>query len=135
VDPNDGTVIDNQTGLMWEKKVTGGGCLHCVNDDHSWANGMSQFISEVNGFTDDPNAQAGLGGHSDWRIPNIVELLTILDCGFGPPCIDPIFGPTATWYWTSSTLTTSAWNVLFTDGEVSDRPKGDTVKVRAVRGP
>jgi hypothetical protein len=40
VDPNDGTIIDNETGLMWEKKVAGSDCLHCVNDEYPWSPGF-----------------------------------------------------------------------------------------------
>lgn len=141
IDNGDGTITDTQTKLMWEKKVGGSGCLHCVDDPHSFANAMSEWITEVNGLTDDISAQSGLGGHSDWRIPTIVELQTILlepfPCSTNP-CIDSIFGPTASnWYWSSTTsgnLPSTAWNVLFQDGLVNNRDKADTIPVRAVLG-
>lgn len=31
-DNGDGTITDLNTRLMWEKKVAGTGCLHCVDD-------------------------------------------------------------------------------------------------------
>lgn len=42
----------------------------------------------------------GFGGHSNWRLPNLVELRGIVDqsvagCGTRGVCIDPIFGLTA----------------------------------------
>ncbi len=146
VDNGDGTVTDNQTGLMWEKKVAGSGCLHCMDDDYVWVDAMSDWISEVNGHIDDPDTQAGLGGHTDWRLPTSVELQTIVDlsqgfCGgapFGDPCIDPIFGPTASSpVWSSSTTSSdpnNAWEVNFIDGVVNFSPKGLIFQVRAVRG-
>ena len=144
VDNLDGTVTDNQTGLTWEKKVLGAGCLHCVDDTYDWFDAMSEWISEVNGHTDDPDAQAGLGGHTDWRLPTIVELQTILlapfPCGTSP-CIDSIFGPTAGDHWVSSTNATTptkAWLVLFNNGNVNTHCKGCDIfsqrNVRAVRG-
>ncbi len=122
IDNGDGTVRDTQTGLMWEKKVEGSGCLHCVDDRYAWMEAMSEWLSEVNGFWTSWTQQAGLGGHSDWRIPTIVELQTILDCEAGPSCIDPVFGPTAASYWSSSTLATSpifTWNAVFSDGSLA----------------
>jgi hypothetical protein len=44
--------------------------------------------------------------HCDWRLPNLVEIRTILDCDLTQSpitCIDPLFGPTATSvYWTAT---------------------------------
>ena len=142
VDNGDGTITDNQTGLMWEKKVAGSGCLHCVDDTYSWTDAMSEWISEVNGGLVDfpPNAQSGLGGHTNWRLPTIVELQTIplepFPCGTSP-CIDLIFGPTATFlYWSSSTAAFtpfSPWVVNFSQGNVLPNPGEPVVHARAVR--
>ena len=65
-------------------------------------------------------------GHCDWRIPNIVELRTIVlplcSVTSTNPCIDPIFGPTLIHnYWSSTTSAFtagpgqgfSAWGVFF----------------------
>ena len=140
VDNGDGTVTDTQTGLMWEKKDDGFG-LHDKDNTYTWANAMSEFISEVNGYSVDGTAQTGLGGHSDWRLPTSAELQGILldpyPCGTSP-CIDPAFGPTvASGYWSSSTYpnpATTAWFVYFGDGEESVTDKTNGNYVRAVRG-
>lgn len=150
LDNGDGTVTDHQTGLMWEKKVDGAGCQHCVDDSYPWSPGLEilgiptelpsilDWLSGTNGLTGTPGAQAGLAGHSDWRMPNIVEMQTILDCSFGSPCIDPIFGPTASSaYWTSSSFAIVAakgWAVGFLDGLVGVANKDVGFRVRAVRG-
>jgi hypothetical protein len=150
VDNGDGTVSDHQTGLMWEQKVAGSACLHCVATGYPWSPGfersgapdespsMLDWLSEVNGLTNDPNAQSGLAGHSDWRIPNVVELQTILDCSLGVPCIDPVFGPTAAFaYWSSSSSLPGsrflAWGVGFGLGVVGVSDKDNFLAVRAVR--
>jgi hypothetical protein len=150
VDNGDGTVSDRQSGLMWEQKVPGTACLHCVNDQYPWSPGfessglptesasISDWLSTVNGLTNDPNTQSGLAGYSDWRIPSVVELQTILDCSFEPACIDPIFGPTSGLaYWSSSSLAATlfrAWGVGFSQGNMGFSDKDTSFHLRAVRG-
>jgi hypothetical protein len=154
VDNNNGTVSDFQTGLVWEKKVAGssggndsqgvGDCLHCVGDVYNWTTGMSEWISAVNGRTDDPSSQTGFANHTDWRLPTVVELQTIIDgnaegCGEGSPCIDPIFGPTGASYRSTSTFASNpadAWVVFFDFFGVFNAgffDKADDYHVRAVR--
>jgi len=90
-------------------------------------------------------------GHCDWRLPNIVELRTILigpDAAPGQaptcsaaPCIDPGFaavgGPTASFVdWSASTSAGSpgfAWGASFSDGVVVINSKPFANCVRAVR--
>jgi len=55
----DGTVTDLQTGLMWSKAVSADKLN--LNDAQSAADRMT------------------LGGHSDWRVPNIKELYSLID--------------------------------------------------------
>jgi len=139
VDNGDGTVTDNATGLQWEKKVAGGGCLHCVYDVKTWAAAMSEWISEVNGYWNG-SMRAGLGGHSDWRLPSFAELQTILiapyPCGTSP-CVDPIFGPTVDFsYWSATTfagIPHFAMCVYFNSGAAAFDNKDFSYYVRAVR--
>ena len=46
-----------------------------------------------------------LGGYSDWRIPNYLELVTTVDLGRANPCIDTTAFPStpSDYHWTSST--------------------------------
>jgi len=141
VDNGDGTVTDSQTGLMWEKKTEGN-----VNNVYSWSSAL--FVSAPDGtlFTDflpkmtctiSSDGTCGLAGHYDWRVPNISELQTILDCS-KPNCTDPIFGPiAASQYWSASTSALDsggAWWVNFSDGNVSGSAKASSHHIRAVRG-
>ncbi len=159
VDPNDGTIIDNQTGLIWEKKIgtpgagvecdfnpdSGGTCtdLRDVNNEYDWNEAMGEWISRLN----DPNLVDNqfTDAYSDWRIPNFVELQTIIDpnapgCGVDSPCIDPIFGPTPLPgnYWSSTTnplALTTARGVTFATGSLLfGANKTASANVRAVRG-
>lgn len=45
-----------------------------------------------------------LAGHTDWRLPNVRELLSIVDYGRYDPSIDPIFGAVSNVYCSSSTF-------------------------------
>jgi hypothetical protein len=83
----------------------------------------------------------GLDGHDDWRIPNKAELASLLAAPFpcsGPPCVDPVIGPTASSsYWSSSTSAShpdEAGYVYFNNGSVTDAFKPLSFDVRAVRG-
>jgi hypothetical protein len=148
VDNGDGTITDNVTRLQWEKKVNGSICVHCVDARYTWSDAMLSFISAVNNSalcdaSDCPGPVTGLGGYTDWRLPDIAELQTIIGtsaagCGSGGPCIDPIFGPTAMDnYWTSTTFAAgaaNAWTVDFILGSVSGFGKDVALRVRAVRG-
>ncbi len=139
-DNGDGTVTDHQTGLMWEKK-TDDSSIHDKDNFYDWDTAMGDWISEVNGWSGDGSTQSGLGGHTDWRMPTSAELQTILlepyPCGTSP-CIDPIFGPTQSdGYWSSTIfagLPFTAFGVLFSDGAVGFDNKDNGHYVRAVRG-
>jgi hypothetical protein len=160
-DCGDGTVADPQTGLQWEKKTgTIGGAVDCetagcpdphvVNNQYEWSNpgpgpdggAFTDFLAKLNdpvfgGAATATDVTGCFAGHCDWRLPNIVELQTILDCGFGPPCIDPIFGPTASSiYWSASTLASNpvlAWYAFFDDGYVNVNFTAGVSYFRAVR--
>jgi hypothetical protein len=126
------TVIDNQTGLEWEKKTgvvaaasdcPGGpdcGDLNNVNNRYTWSAGATQFDgSALTSFLDGLNDVVGGGtncfaGRCDWRMATVAkpdpygvvdegEWESIVDCSGGAPCLDPAFGPTGSdVYWSSS---------------------------------
>src|ERR1019366_2419897 len=101
----DGTLTDNQTGLMWELKCGAGtGDVHDVDNSDVSPNGGSTCFAN----------------HCDWRLPNIPELRTIVEtsvpnCGSGAVCIDPAFGPTGGEYSSSTTAADSSINVWITN--------------------
>jgi hypothetical protein len=154
VDNGDGTICDSQTGLMWEMKDASDGTQDLTNprdvDNHYiWTSEsgapfppdgtvFTDFLARLNNTVASSASDTPFAGHTDWRIPTIAELQTILDCSFGLPCIDPIFGPTATSFYWSSTSNASdplfAWVVDFVDGDVFNSNKSFGVRVRAVRG-
>ena len=149
IDNGDGTVSDLNTLLTWEQKMPEsstsfdsqgvGNCFHCVRDIYPWNTAVSEWLSALNGRTDDSIAQRGLAGFEDWRVPTHIELQTILEPFPCSPCIDPIFGPgpaSFDWSSTSDALDlASAWVVFFGNGvDVGLGVKRFGFQVRAVRG-
>lgn len=169
VDNCDGTVTDTATGLMWEKKTTTVGSgqnfadPHDVDNLYTWTASGTPYPRTGTAFTDflsKLNTPPCFAGHCDWRLPSEAslnspftgakELQRILlepyPCGT-EPCIDAIFGPTATdgAYWSDTTSTNlgdgsgdlcylvCAWEVNFQLGYTSRYSKNNFRHVRAVR--
>lgn len=82
VDNKDKTISDKATGLMWQKNDSGKGM--------NWQEALK--------YAEKMNRQKYLG-YTDWRVPNIKELQSIVDYYRSPeitssPAIDPIFKTT-----------------------------------------
>lgn len=104
-DNGNGTITDNVTGLMWQKQDSG--------QKYS----QVQAIAYCSGLS--------LGGHSDWRLPSRMNLITIVNYGSYNPAINQIYFPSTQSYdyWSSTASavsTTYAWYVYFGDGNVVD---------------
>lgn len=86
------------------------------------------------------HASPGLtkSGKSDWKCPNLKELISIVDYGqSGSPTIDPIFANCQGDYYWSSTVyapyTSGAWFVYFYNGNVYSYTRYYDFYVRPVR--
>lgn len=157
-DNGDGTITDNNTGLMWEKK-SDDGSIHDWDNTYTW--GMTTPPYTMNGtmvttFLDTLNDVSGGGascfaGHCDWRIPNRNELQSIVNSETFTPAVSAAFNtacaPACTVltcsctvpsnYWSSTTLTPIpdwAWFVYFDYGHDGGDGKNHLFFVRAVRG-
>jgi len=99
-----GIVTDNLTKLQWQDDYSdNGGVVTKV----IWQNAINYCEALT------------LGGYSDWRLPNINELLSIVDDTKSNPAIDSTFVNTSNYYWSSTTYTqstSSAWFVNFAYG-------------------
>jgi hypothetical protein len=114
----DGTITDTALGLMWQQATESG---------KNWTDAVS-YCEDLS-----------LAGYTDWRLPNIRELQSIVNFVYQQPAIDLTKFPdtVANYYWssTSGTFGTSgAWYVFFASGGAyrSDKHQGNYV--RAVRG-
>jgi hypothetical protein len=139
VDNGDGTIIDNRTGLMWEK-LSDDGSVHDWNDLYT-ANTDANKILAL-------NASGGFAGHTDWRLPTIHELMTLLrsslpsefDNNCAPGCTVLTCSCTEHYYYWSSTQFPAAnlvWEAFFPSGsltQINADIKESNKYVRAVRG-
>ena len=126
-DNGDGTVTDNLTGLMWVK-------------DPSQIPGFGSAMYWYEAI----NACESLdyAGYSDWRMPNINELMSILDHSRYSPAFDTMFfvpfPDNWTPYWSSTTCapwTDGVWCLYPYDGYKTVWSKSyDMCFVRPVRG-
>ena len=119
VDNGDGTITDRATGLMWQQS----GSDKYMNYDDA-----KTYIDDLN--------RSRLAGHSDWRLPTIPELMSLLEPTKknGDLYIDPVFDNKQSWCWSADSRDSgSAWLVLFYGGEVHWSLHASYVFVRAVR--
>jgi hypothetical protein len=111
-------VTDNHTGLVWQ-----------LGDDGNTYT-QAQAVQHCASFT---SAEAATG----WRLPSVIELMTLIDNGVDLPSIDPSFsGAQSTNYWTSTPTATAnmlAWTVRFDFGEVIPLLMDSALPVRCVR--
>ncbi len=88
---NNGTVTDNLTGLMWMQCNLGARwdqeTLECIDDGFEtkalrthWEDALQQTVTF--------NSSGGLAGHSDWRLPNIKEISSLIYRHCKEPMID-----------------------------------------------
>jgi len=125
-DNGDGTVTDNLTGLVWLKNAN-------CNLQMIWSNALNFAKTLFDGSTNHNNGDCGLGDGSkagDWRLPNLNELLTLVDRAKKSPAISdnhPFTDVRSAFYWSSTTnvkITSTAWYVYFEAGYVNTASKG-----------
>lgn len=128
----DGTVTDNETGLMWAQCAAGRSGPDCGSGRHAkytWAGALARA------------AGSNLAGFDDWRLPNIKELLSIVE----QRCVYPSINQAASVFpntrpdrfWSASPYTgrsSSARYVEFSFGNSSLTERDhDSLVVRLVR--
>lgn len=95
IDHGDGTVTDQQTGLMWSKcplGLSGMDCSSGVALEKTW----QAALAEANA--------SNLSGYSDWRLPNFKEADTLTEKACNNPQININLFPNTLYgrYWTAS---------------------------------
>jgi len=116
IDNGNDSITDNATGLMWQKDTRN----HKFN------------FAEAKEYA----ATLSLAGFSDWRVPTIQELQSIVDYTNYFLAIYPMFNCFSSFYWSSTTnanYTSYAWYVNFYNGNVYSNYKAGSYYVRCVR--
>ena len=112
-------VIDNITGLEWQDNNE-------TNVTYTWIDAID-YCENLN-----------LNNKNDWRLPNINELLSIVDEDVYDPSINNIFHYISSEYYWSSTVSTfnleKVWLIYFQIGNRAYISKSDTHLLRCVRG-
>ena len=77
-------VLDRASGLVWMRCSFGQKW-----DGRSCSGRVTQLaFSDLPGTLANQNAGVGYGGHSDWQIPTVRQLLTIIECSTGYQSVD-----------------------------------------------
>jgi len=123
-------VKDNVTGLIWEVK-TNHGSIHGKDNSYNWQDAQNVFITQLN--------ELNFGGYSDWRLPTVKELASIVNSGRYDPSINADYFPNtrSSRYWSSIIYTynsDNSWYVDFDEGKVLFDNRLHPYYVRAVRG-
>lgn len=90
IDHGDGTVTDGRTGLMWKR----------ASESAEWSGGITETFS----FSHASAMRSDFSGYSDWRLPSIEELCSLLDNRLKPMLDDSVFAVQQGCYFWSSTL-------------------------------
>jgi len=119
-----GTVLDKRTGLIWKRCVEGRLGTNCASGDTqklSWGGALSKA------------ATSNHAGYTDWRLPNVKELKSLVEAAcYGPALNTTVFpNDPSTTVWTSSPYNywiespgpdhgakmPYSWTVSFSDGQ------------------
>ena len=113
-----GTVLDTFWGYMWQKADS--------ETTKTWTEG--------NAYCDGLD----LDGYSDWRLPEIDALQTLINYTTYDPVLSAVFEPSrSSFYWSSSTHSYElggAWGVHFSAGVTIHNAKASSYYIRCVRG-
>ena len=109
------TITDSDTGLMWAVET-----LPRMTQEAAFEAAKASTLS----------------GYSDWRVPTVQELQSIVDHSRSSPACDPKFQAQPDGYWTSTDCKfypTYAWIVSFSTGGTGANYKTPDYFVRLVR--
>ena len=127
----DGTITDALTGLVWMQKA------NCW-ERQTWANALTK----VAGLNSGSETCSGYttGTHTDWRLPTIKELESLVDAEHVNPALPSghaFVGVQASSYWSSTSYAINssyAWYVNLYNGNVRYDNKSSSYYVWPVRG-
>lgn len=128
-DHGNGTVTDTETGLMWAQcaaGLSGAGCAAGSAGADTWQAAL------------DLASSSDLAGHTDWRLPNVKELRSIVEQRCVAPAINTEVFPNtpASGFWSASpsaAYSNSALYVNFDYGGSGNAGRSNGYHVRLVR--
>jgi hypothetical protein len=130
-DNGDGTVTDIKTGLVWKRcsegQVWDGTTCAGTESNYTWQTALQAGVASA------------FAGKSDWRLPNIKELGSIVERQCFDPAINAIVFPNtpSSSFWSGSPCagaSNDAWLVDFVGGNDFNAYKSYFSYVRLVRG-
>ena len=113
-DNGDMTVTDDVTGLMWQKAAAPG----------TYAQAMAVAYCPT----------LTVGGHRDWRLPTIIELVSLVDVGSSDASINEVFPSTSpNIFWSSSPVPLTTYGWIVSNGSTISNGSALKYSVRCVR--
>ena len=142
-DNENGTVTDNLTGLIWLKDANCIATRYPAFDNDNilgdgsvtWQHALDFVVALNDGTYPDCGA-----GHTDWHLPNVKELQSLIDFGNYTPALPsghPFDNVQSDYYWSSTTYGANsyyAWFVSINDGYMTSYNKPSSLSVWPVRG-
>ena len=123
IDNDDGTITDNLTGLIWEQSP--------LSPAGTWQTALAYASNST------------FAGYDDWRLPNILELESLLNHGESNSAAwlnlpeQGFINFQSDEYWSSTTfkfLDTTAYYIVPYNGDVRYNFKTESYNIIAVRG-
>ena len=124
-----GTVTDTATGLIWAQcaeGLSGSACTEGTAAIFTWADALIRARDSTH------------AGYTDWRLPNVKELSSIVEERCYDPAINLAVFPNtpSSYFWSASPNGYSsgyAWVVSFSNGYANDYNRSSYNRVRLVR--
>lgn len=139
-------VKDNVSGLVWEVKTTTSG-VHNMGNTYQWGgltaiginhpNSQGVYHDSWNDLVQESNDNS-FCGFSNWRVPNIKELSSIINKNIINPAVDENYFPNtiSDSYWSSEPFAGDelvAWFLYFDNGYESFNNRTVSARIRLVR--
>lgn len=134
IDQEQGIVTDSSTGLMWSMCNLG----ETWNESSQSCDGSASDANWQNSLQQASNVE--IAGYSDWRLPNLKELMSIIERQCTAPAANLNLFPTtkAEDYWSATPVFNQnsdnyVWAVQFDEGTNFENDKDTTALTRVVR--